>query len=296
MNATDFTDGFCEELYDFMDDELCILCLTRHDFHYNMEYVDTVGARSYEIYNTSLIKEFKKFFQNKTYDVKTAIILCQDLIAKQTEDWDWVASPTLASIKKKPWINEILSMVKEKHEEFHKMNKSVKKVTKESTPDDAECYPVEEPKKSGRLVSAVKKTAKTVVVRKVSRNASKALGKLAMSHFENNPLVAGLLASPLGAAAAPAILAILLEFAPLPEAIKNQIAPYKDSLVEELQTLALDEGTAPLEDLAAKILPALMEAIGPLLMAAPSVKQLSEGKSNTFNAPEHVAFDVKIKS
>lgn len=299
MKVSDFTDDFIDDMYDYMNDELCIMSTSRQEFFDGVKYEDMIGYGNYEIYGVSLFDEFKKFFNRKDYDQKMAIILSQDLVVKysQESDIDFVINPNAASIKKKPWIPDVLGVVKEKHEEFQKMRSSMKKAVKQETPPDPDYDPdyIMPVKKPGKIISAVKKTAKTVVVRKVSRNASKALGKLAMSHFENNPLVAGLLASPLGAAAAPAILAILLEFAPLPEGVKNQIAPYKDALIEELQCLALDEGTAPLEDLAAKILPSLMESIGPLLMGAPAVKQLASGKSEVFKIPENVPFEVKVK-
>lgn len=298
MKISDFTDDFVDDIYDYMHDELCIMHISREEFHEGVTYEDMIGYGNYETYGVSLFDEFKKFFNRKEYDQKMAIILSQDLVIKysQESDIDFVINPNASSIKKKPWIPDVLGVVKEKHEEFQKMRSSMKKAASKKPDHHDDDEDELEPKKSGKIISAVKTTAKTVVVRKVSRNASKALGKLAMSHFENNPLVAGLLASPLGAAAAPAILAILLEFAPLPEGVKNQIAPYKDALIEELQTLALDEGTAPLEDLAAKLLPSLMESIGPLLMSAPAVKQMSGGKSDFNKISENVSFEVKVKN
>ena len=78
----------------------------------------------------------------------------------------------------------------------------------------------------------------------------------------------------MGRAAVSGFLAVGLEFIPLPAAMKEALDPIKESVVEELGTMALDEGTQPLEMMAAFLLPALQSSLMPLL-SSPEVKKLS---------------------
>ena len=129
-----------------------------------------------------------------------------------------------------------------------------------------------------RVVTRAKKAAKTAVVRKVSRRLTQNVKNIALNQLQNNPALASLLSGPLGNIAVPALLAVGLEMLPLPEQIREQIATVKDALVEELTVQALDEGTAPLEELVIMLLPAIKDVI-PMLTSGNSIPQLAEKAS-----------------
>lgn len=128
-----------------------------------------------------------------------------------------------------------------------------------------------------RLVSRGAKAAKKALVRKLSRRLVSQTHTGVLALLEKHPKLqefAPYLSTELGRAAVSMLLAMGLEFLPLPEAIQATLDPIKGLLVDELGTMALDEGTVPLENLTAMLLPALQTTLLPLL-TSPEIKKLS---------------------
>lgn len=131
-----------------------------------------------------------------------------------------------------------------------------------------------------KALRAGKNAVKKALVRKVSRKLVTATHQTIITLLQANPslvLLAQYLNSDVGRAAISGILAVGLEFAPLPEGMKENFDVVKDSLVEELSVMAVDEATMPLENIAGLLLPVMQQALMPLL-TSPEVMQLADKK------------------
>lgn len=136
----------------------------------------------------------------------------------------------------------------------------------------------ETPKKSikSRAINATKKAAKKAIVRKVTRRLSKNVAEIAVAQLAGNPQMQALFAGPIGNAVSSAVLAVMFEFIPLPEGVREHFEPFKDSLVEEFAVRAFDQGTEPIENLVMALMPSMKEMIPLLASGAAEMKQLSE--------------------
>lgn len=127
-----------------------------------------------------------------------------------------------------------------------------------------------------RAIHATKNAAKRALVRKISRKLVKTAHSNLLKAMESIPALQMLTPyfnSKMGKAAISGMLAVSIEFIPLPESIRDNFAMVKDSVVEELATMAIDEGTAPLEQFAGLLLPGIAKSLAPLLTGA-EIKKL----------------------
>lgn len=124
---------------------------------------------------------------------------------------------------------------------------------------------------------AGKRAVKKALVRKASRKLVASTHSTIIKLLEANPqliLLAQYLDSDVGRAAVSGLLAVGLEFTPLPEGIRENFEIVKDSLVEELSVMAIDEATMPLEQVVGLLLPVVQQALMPLL-TSPEVMRLA---------------------
>lgn len=232
-----------------------------------------VGIDSYNRPDISAQGILENLLNESSYNEKEAVLVALAICGAASDDcfcWPTNKIPATAAAYKAYDGNDCWSqsefvnihkMIADGFAEFKKEDKVTTKTTKAKKNDSDE----EKPSLKTRAVAATKNAAKKAVVRKVSRRLAKNVGEMAMTQLASNPALVALLSSPVGQAVIPALLAVSLEFMPLPEGVREQIEPFKDALVEELTTQAFDDGTAPLEEMVAFLLPALKDAMVPLL-------------------------------
>lgn len=226
-----------------------------------------------EDYDSNMVAHIRNFLSNKTFDAKMhtraanvlfTIAECGDYAFNESE-YDY----SLSSIKNEydsdlaNAVKKLRSILKTAWDELHN---SASKSTGS--------------RRRGGVKTRAKKIATNVIVRKTSRKLTKDATKAISGLMQSHPLLqvaAPHLQTEMGQAAVMALLCVSLEFLPrflpLPESITALLEPYKDLIIGELEDSAADKLSEPLEKLAVLLLPALQQALVPLLSSG-DIKKL----------------------
>lgn len=220
----------------------------------------------------------QEVFFNKEYDETMCLKIAKDIvylnIDSEYED-DLLENPSSLSAQKK-YLKDNSENSTEIFKVYEFTYNELKKMWDGFNPQEKTM------KKKGatvkeRIVNTGKVAVKKTLIRKATRKLVQQSSVTLAGILEAHPTLKALvpyIQTPAGQAGVTLALAMGLEFLPLPEAIKEQFDTIKDSLVEELSIMSVDQATIPLEQVAGLLLPALQSAIIPLLTANKELLQL----------------------
>lgn len=230
-----------------------------------------VGYSSYRDINKSVSSLLGEILSNPVLDEQKTCLAAIEIWQVASEyGWDCYPSTLYSKILDLEHFNGSILKIADRIKEFH-YEEGQKTMTEKT----------ETPKKTikTRAITATKKAAKKAIVRKVTRRLSKNVAEIAVAQLAGNPQLQALFAGPVGNAVSSAVLAVMFEFIPLPEGVKEHFEPFKDALVEEFAVRAFDQGTEPIENLVMALMPSMKEMIPLLASGAAEMKQLAETAS-----------------